>query len=409
MKRFLKHNIFLFLLLSLLSACGGGGEGDSSVTSRTADDGSSLTGTTLIGTVADGYLSAALVFLDRNQNHVYDNGEPMAQSTAGGVFTLEVNPGEGELYPVVVQVFAGQTVDEDTGVAVTDNYLLESMPGHWGFVSPLTTLVKLECDKNPSFSVQQAELEVRSRLGLADSVSLFTDYIAPGTVDANIAAEYGRAHRAAQVVANIMGSLRTSLAQNLGGQIADTEQLLASFIVSDQILWQAPLIELALESERNQSEEMDVSTLTTAILEGIDVTGLDADLLVRYEQRLEQNFEIWDMQPPQLQSQTPPVDDTASVDAIVSVLFDEPLDETLLTNGIIELAGPNGLVAGNFEYDTELTRLTFTPSQLLVPFSHYQVTVKDVLADTLGNPLGTDITWAFTTIFDQTPPPLPDF
>ncbi len=409
MKSFLKHNITLFLLLSLLAACGGGEGGDSSGTSRSVDGGGSASATTLTGTVADGYLSAAWVFLDRNGNRVYDNGEPMAQSTAGGAYTLEVTPGEGELYPVVVQVFAGQTVDEDTGLAVTDNYLLETMPGHWGFVSPLTTLVKLECDKNPSFSVQQAELEVRSRLGLADSVSLFTDYIVPGTEAADVVAEYGRAHRAAQVVASIMGSLRGSLAQNLGGQIADAEQLLAAFIVSDQILWQAPLIESALENERNQGEMMDASAVTTAILAGIDVTGLDADLLIRYAQRLEQNFEIWDMQPPQLQSQTPPAGDTASVDAIVSVLFDEPLDETLLTNGIIELTGPHGSVAGNFAYNPELTRLTFTPSQLLIPFSPYQVTVQGGLADTLGNPLGTDLTWTFTTIFDQTPPPLPDF
>ncbi|MDX2494620.1 MAG: Ig-like domain-containing protein [Desulfuromusa sp.] len=409
MKRFLKINIILLAMLSLLSACGGGGEGDSTSTSRTVVSGDTSTATTLIGTVADGYLTAAWVFLDRNQNRDYDNGEPMAQSTAGGVYTLEVNPGEGELYPVVVQVFAGQTIDEDTGAPVANSYLLETVPGRWGFVSPLTTLVKLECDKNPSFSVQQAEIAVRSQLGLADSVSLFTDYIAPGTVDVNTVAEYGRAHRAAQVVANIMGSLRASLSVNLGGQIADTEQLLTAFIVTDQILWQASLIKLALDSERNQGEVMDVASLTTTILGTIDVAGLDANLLVRYLERLEQNFEIWDMQSPQLQSQTPPADDSAPVDAIISVSFDESLDETLLTSGIVQLSGPNGLVAGSLDYDTEQTRLTFTPSQLLIPFSNYQVTVKEMLADTLGNPLEDDITWAFTTIFDQLPPALPDF
>jgi len=409
MKRFLKINIILVAMLSLLSACSGGEGGDSSGTSRTVDDGGSSTATTLTGTVADGYLVDAWVFLDRNQNRVYDNGEPMAQSTAGGAYTLEVNPGEGELYPVVVQVFAGQTVDEDTGIAVANSYLLETMPGHWGFISPLTTLVKLECDKNPSFSVQQAEIAVRSRLGIVDSVSLFTDYVAPGTVGADLLAEYGRAHRVGQVVANSMGSLRASLSENLGGQIADTEQLLAAFIVSDQILWQAQQIELALDNERNQGEVMDVASATTTILNTIDVAGLNADLLVRYQERQEQNFEIWDMQSPQLQSQTPSADDSAPVDAIISVAFDEPLDETLLTSGIIELEGPNGLVSGNFNYDVEQTRLTFTPNQLLIPFSNYQVTVKGMLADTLGNPLEDDITWAFTTIFDQMPPPLPDF
>ena len=273
----------------------------------------------------------------------------------------------------------------------------------------MTTLVKLEHDKNPSLSPQQAELEIRTQFGLEDSVSLFTDYITPASGDAAVVAEYGRAHRAAQVVASTMGSLRASLSQNLGGQITDTEQLLAAYIVSDQILWQAPLIEVAFDAERNQVAVMDVATLTTTILEATVIENLNADLLVRYQQRLEQNFETWDMRPPLLQNQFPPENDSASVDVIVSVLFDEPLDETLLSSGIIELSGPTGLVSGSLDYDTELNRLAFTPSQPLLPFSHYQVSVKEFLADTLGNPLGEDITWSFTTIFDQTPPPLPDF
>ncbi len=131
MKRFWTKIISLFACLSLLllSACGGGGGGDSSATSRAADDGSTATLTTLTGTVADGYLRDARVFLDRNNNRIYDNGEPTAQSTTGGVYTLNVSPGEGELFPVVVQVIAGQTVDEDTGTSVVNSYLLESLPG----------------------------------------------------------------------------------------------------------------------------------------------------------------------------------------------------------------------------------------------------------------------------------------
>lgn len=409
MKRFLTINIALFALLSLLSACGSGGGGDASGTSRTADDGSSATVTTLTGTVADGYLSGAQVFLDRNNNRIYDNGEPMALSTAGGVYSLEVNPGEGDIYPVIAQVIAGQTIDEDTGAPVASGYLLESLPGHWEFISPLTTLVRLAHDKNPSLSEQQIEIAVRSQFSVADSVSLFADYIVPGPVDEAVAAEFNRTHRVAQVVANIMGSLRVSIAQNLGGQIATDEQLLVAYMIADQIAWQAPLIEQALDDERNQGLEFDVATLTDVVSAEIDADGLDADLLILYAQRVEQNFETWDMRPPQIQSQYPPINDTASIDAVVSVLFDEPLDGTLLTSGIVELTGPNGFVSGSLDYDTEHVRLTFTPDQLLLPFSSYQVTIKEVLADTLGNSLGGDITWVFTTIFDQTPPVLPDF
>ncbi len=409
MKRFFTINITLFALLSLLSACGGGGGGDSSSTSKTAGDGSSPAVTTLTGTVADGYLTDAQVFLDRNNNRVYDNGEPMALSTAGGLYTLEVNPGEGDLYPVVARVIAGQTIDEDTGIAVTNGYVLESLPGRWEFISPLSTLVKLESDRNPSFSEQQGEIAVRSKFGIADSVSLFSDYINPGDVDGTLAAEFDRAHRVAQVVANIMGHLRASITQNLGGQIAVSEQLLVAYMVADQIVWQGPLIEQALNDERNQGSILDVGALTVAVSAEIDTAGLDTDRLVLYAQRVEQGLETWDMQPPQIQNQFPPANDTASIDAIVSITFDEPLDETLLGSGIVELSGPNGLVSGSLNYDIEQTRLSFTPDQLLFPFSDYQVTVNEVLADSLGNPLEEDVVWMFTTVFDQIPPSLPDF
>ncbi|WP_321390429.1 Ig-like domain-containing protein [uncultured Desulfuromusa sp.] len=411
MKRFLSIIIPLFALLSccLLSACGGGGGGDSSATSKTVDDGSSAVVTTLTGKIADGYLRDARVFLDRNNNRTYDNGEPTAQSTTGGAYTLEVNPGEGDLYPIVAQVVAGQTIDEDTGTLVSNGYVLESSPGYWQFVSPLTTLVKLESDKNPSFSHQQAEISVRSQLGIIDSISLFSDYIEARSDGEALAAEYERTHKAAQIIANLMGSLRVGITQNLGGLIDDAEQLLVSYMVSDQILLQASLVEQALNNERNLGVAVDVASLTNAMTDAINVDALDPEALALYDQRVQQNFATWDMYPPAVQSQSPPAGDTASIDTVVSLSFDELLDETLLNNSIVELSGPNGPVSGILNYEPESLSLVFTPSQLLLPYSRYQVMVKRGLADTLGNQLGADVTWAFTTIFDQVPPPLPDF
>ena len=411
MKKIFTINIYLFalLILSLLSGCSNGDGEGSNGTSKAASAENSSTEVILTGVVADGYLKNAKVFLDRNENRVYDNGEPLAQSTVGGVFSLDVNPGEGELYPVVAQIIAGETIDEDSGVTIVNDYFLESLPGRWEFISPLTTLVKLECDKNPSFSPLQAEIEIRSQFGLDDSISLYTDYIVPANGEAVVAEEYGRAHRAAQVAANIMGSLRTRLSHNLNGQIADTEQVIAAYMISDQILRQVSQIKVALDNERNQVEVMDVSSVTDAILDTSDTESLNADLLFRYQQRLEQDFATWDMQAPQLQSQSPAAGDTASVDAIISIVFDEDLDETLLVDGVITLSGPNGVVSGSLDYDIDAARLSFIPSQLLVPFSHYQVAVDGALADLLGNPLGVAITWEFTTTFDQTPPSLPVF
>ena len=401
------------LALLLLSACGGGGGGDTPSGSRTADSGDG-TLSTLSGTVADGYLRDARVFLDRNNNRLYDNGEPMAMSTAGGAFSLEVNPGDGDLYPVVVEVIAGQTIDEDTGLTVSQSYLLEAPQGQWQFISPLTRLVKIVREKNPSFTELQAVLKVRADFGINDSVSLFADYLAHGTggVDAGdvlSATEYSRAHKAAQVIAALMGSLQADIEQNLGGQLAAGDQQPVAYMISDKIEEQAATIKQALDDERNTAQPVDVTALIATTTGAVDTSGLDADLLADYLVRISQALPTWDMQPPQLLSRTPPANDTAPVDITVGIVFDEPLDETLLAGELILLSGPNGLQPGSLSYDATAQKLTFTPSQYLLPFSDYQVTVKKELADSLGNELPQDESWVFSTIFDLQPPALPDF
>ncbi len=408
MKRiFVLHITCLALLpLLLLSACGGGEDegGGSSSGSSVVYDGDAVV-TTLNGTVADGYLRDARVFLDRNRNRFYDNGEPMSQSTAGGAYSLEVNPGEGELYPVVVEVVAGQTIDEDTGTPVANDYALESLPGRWHFVSPLTTLVALERDKNPSLSDQQVELNVRSQLGVHGAISLFTDYIASTSDGGEMVVEYQRTHRVAQVVAAVMGQVRSSIADNVNA----VDPSVVALIVSDQVLAQALQIKDALTVARSSSGEVDVVALIGDAVGEINMDGLNGDMVDRYLQRLTEDPEVWDMQPPLLLSQFPLAGDDASIDVVIAVVFDELLDETLLNNGIIEVHGPNGVVSGTLDYDADSSRLTFTPTQVLLPFSSYRVTIGEGLADVLGNPLSSEIEWSFTTIFDQLPPALPDF
>ncbi len=81
----------------------------------------------------------------------------------------------------------------------------------------------------------------------------------------------------------------------------------------------------------------------------------------------------------------------------------------MFDEAVFDLSGPNGSVAESLDYDADHFRLTFTPAQMLLPDSTCQVTVGAQLADALGNPLGRDMAWTFTTIFDQLPPALPDF
>ncbi len=407
--RKIKYLLVCSLVLAL-SACsgGGGGGGDSSTASKTTES-SPASATTLTGTVADGYLRDAQVFLDRNYNRVYDNGEPMSYSAAGGSYSLSVNAGDGDTYPVVARAIAGQTVDEDLGVTVSDDYVLEAPEGRWDFISPLTTLVKLEMDKNPSFTVQQAENRIRTELGVDDTISLFDDYLTGGVVEPASAQEFVRTHQVARVVAALMGSIRSDVTQNLGGLINDSDQPLVSYLISDQVMAQAATIQAAVNNERNGGDSVDVDSLTASLEVAIDTTDLNADLLARYEERQEQNLDEWDMHAPELISQEPPADDTASIDVIIEAGFDEALDQALLTAGVMSLVGPSGGVAGTLQYDAEQKILSFTPDAYLLPDSTYQVILSASISDELGNALGDDVSWTFTTIFDQLPPDLPDF
>ena len=403
--------LFIGLFVTVLTACSG--DGDSPSGTPAGDGSSPAAATVLNGVVADGYLTGATVFLDRNQNRLYDNGEPMALSAAGGAFTLDVEAGEGERYPIAVQVVAGQTIDEDNGLPVEKTYLLEAPKGHWKFVSPLTTLVKTEQDKNPSFTELQATLSVRSKLGIDDNVSLYEDYLAYGNggkaQNVRWAEEYRRTHKVAQVVASMLGKLREDVTRNLGGRLNDTEQHAVAYLISDKIMGQGLLIKQALDAERNAVQPIDLAALKDSVEAAVDPATLDADLLARYERRNDQNMPTWDMQPPGLQRTVPLDGDSASIDVTVEMFFDEPLDETLISDNLIYFRGPNGRILGTVSYDNEQKRLSFEPDQVLLPFTTYQVTLKKELADTLGNPLSEDVDWSFTTVFDKTPPALPDF
>jgi hypothetical protein len=401
--------LLVFAAAILLAACGGGGgDGDGDSSSSSVDTTTPSSVSTLSGVVADGYLRNARVFLDRNNNRVYDSGEPMSLSGAGGVYTLQVNPGEGDLYPVVVDVFAGEAVDEDGGASVADDYILEAPAGRWDFVSPLTTLVKQEMEKNPSYSETQAETRIRSSLGVEDTISLFEDYIHATATDSEGAEEYTRTHQVARIVASLMGTLRAEVTQNLGGQISDFDQSLVAYMISDQILAHAEQIEAALDTERNGGEAVNVGLLTRLVEDAIDVTQLDFELLDLYDDRLEQGLDLWDMQAPQMINQSPPANDSAPVDVIIEVTFDEALDADQITAAAIILSGPNGYVGGSIAHDVDLNTLTFTPDSFLVANSSYEVVVDEELSDDLGNQIGAGVSWDFTTIFDQLPPDLPD-
>lgn len=395
--------------LLLLTACGDIGEDDAGSTSKALNSGDTVDLTSLSGAVADGYLRDAQVWLDRNGNRLCDPDEPQTRSVSGGTYTLEVAAGEGAEYPVLARAIAGETIDEDSGQTVADEYLLESPPGRWAFISPLTTLVQRELHKNPGFTEQQAEVAVRTRLGIVDAVSLFTDYLDETAQDTEQREEYARTHRAAQVVAGLMGRVRSAITANLGGQLDGAESTLLAYMISDQVAEQSAMVCQAMNDERNSVEELDPQQLVHDCAAQINTDLLDVELLALYQERIEQNLATWHIQPPRVISQFPPADDNASIDTLVEVVFDENLDEMSIHDATLRIHGPQGDIAAQLSFQPDQNSLQLVPEQPLLPFSEYQVIIAADLSDALGNPLGEDMGWSFNTIFDQVPPALPEF
>ncbi|WP_020676372.1 Ig-like domain-containing protein [Geopsychrobacter electrodiphilus] len=384
----------------VLAACGGGGGGGDtgSGSGIVANTGSV---TVLNGQVADGYLTNARVFLDRNGNRRQDNDEPWTNSGAQGRFSLDIQPGEGGLYPVVAEIIAGVTVDEDqSNQSISEGYILEAPAGHWSFVSPLTTLVKNELDKNPSLSFADAETRVRTKLGLSSGVSLFEDYLQQQTKP-----EMVDVHRAARITAALMGSLQADVEQNTGPIYAESHREASSLMISDQVMNNGAIIAQRLI---NAVDAVAVEEIKSSIMLGIDSAALNTTLLDRYSERILAANPVWDMTPPRVISQSPVVNGSASIDALISMTFDEALDPASVSVQTLKLSGPTGLVPGTVSYDPVLKQVKFSSEVYLMAFSSYRVDLTAV-SDIYGNTVTNPISWSFTTIFDQLPPDLPNF
>jgi hypothetical protein len=393
--------LLILSLVSVLAACGGGGGSDGGTSPVIIDPPVDNNSSVLTGQVADGYLVNARVFLDRNGNRTLDAGEPWTESGIHGVFSLEVPTGEGELYPVVAEIFAGQTIDEDQpSQTVSRSYILLAPVGRWSFISPLTSLIKAELDKNPSLSFTQAEVRVRSQLSLSAGISLVADY-----VQSQEQPELENAHRTAKIVAGLMGNLQTEIEQNVGEEQVEQYRIAISYLISDQVLTNGALISQALPAAVDAEA---VAAITQSILTGIDLPGLDTELLGHYVDLIEQSNPVWDITPPKIVSKNPASAGETSIDATLSITFDEALDAASVLTDTLVLTGPTGPVNGTVRYNPDLKQISFAPENFLLAFTSYQVEL-DSVTDIYGNPSAPQAVWSFTTLFDQLPPDLPEF
>jgi len=200
-----KHIVTIAAVVAagLIAGCGGGGS-------------TPATSSTVSGTVADGYLVGATVFLDKDGNYRLDAGEPSATTDANGAYTLTVDPADVGKYPIVAMALKGVTIDMDTPNQFVQNSYILSMPKDSvsgtvssNFISPMSTQIR-ELMGTGTYTMQQAMDEVSARLGLPVGTNMLADYL----TDPNNA-NYQVMHTAAQNMAGLMGSQM--------GQVLSTE------------------------------------------------------------------------------------------------------------------------------------------------------------------------------------------
>lgn len=165
------------------------------------------------GIVADGYLVGAEVFLDKNNNYQWDEGEPKAMTGAGGTYTLTIAAGDMGKYPVVVHAKAGSTVDEDTKLTVSSDYVMSAPAAAGGFVSPMSTLVRGKMEANPGMTMAQAMIQLRNQLNLPAGMDMLADYVA-GSQSGPYKGQYQSMHQVAQQMAGLMAAGQSSLVLN---------------------------------------------------------------------------------------------------------------------------------------------------------------------------------------------------
>lgn len=160
------------------------------------------TSNTIIGKVADGYLQSAKVCLDINQNMACDINEPSGFSDSGGNFSFDfADDIDMNAHPILA-IIDENVIDADTNSNIVYPYTLVSPPGHYQFVSPMTTLIAMAATDYSDESIANAAKLLQTKLGVNSSVDLFEDFIAKSS---NGESDYTLIHKTAQLTARQLG------------------------------------------------------------------------------------------------------------------------------------------------------------------------------------------------------------
>ncbi len=272
----LERGLILGVVLAVTTVAGCGGSNDSA--------GSGGVTESISGKVADGYLVGATVCLDVNGNKSCDADEPSATTVAGGAFEITgVSAADRDAYPLLVEVGASVTDEDDPGVPVGSSYVMAAPAGKSAFVSPLTTMIQGKLEANPSMSVDDAESSVKAALGYApgDAVSLFEDYVELQGSDADPNQEdYARIHNVARVAARALQNNFETVESEAAAAGLDPAAVLDELvrITVREVIAELNNIVAQVDEAGAQFDDAAVDSIASLTVGDIDTTDLAAQV-----------------------------------------------------------------------------------------------------------------------------------
>jgi hypothetical protein len=158
---------------------------------------------TISGTVMDGYLKNATVFLDLNDNGVFDSGEPSTTTDSNGIFSIKVSDDLIQAHSLIASADVGITIDLDRpNSPITQQYFLTSPRGKNTVISPITTLIAAKVGAGATLAA--AEAAVLSDMGMT-GIDPYKDYVAAKASDA----VYQQVHNIAAATVELLKAVET--------------------------------------------------------------------------------------------------------------------------------------------------------------------------------------------------------
>lgn len=235
---FKSRNLSISLIALLLASCGGGGSSGGDAAPSTVS---------VSGIVADGYLQGAVVFADLNENGVRDDTEPVATTDSGGAFTLQMP--SNVIVPTVLVDVPATAIDQDTGQAVGRAYRLSTIPGQYGTINPVTTMLHAVLETHPGMTSADVESYVRDVFELNSKFLFTSDYLNPVDNVRLTAAQNeqnrkdaAKMHRVARVLAYYLAQQQGAALAAYGGQFPSGKGRAIYAVLANEVLLQAATV-----------------------------------------------------------------------------------------------------------------------------------------------------------------------